>query len=192
MRVHVNANAGDGQMKSGMQRGIIGAAMMALALLAAPAVFAQESADRVAANTDWSVFNPSADPALCFMASAPKETVNTRDGKKVDAKRGSIVLYVTYRKGGDQGVVSFAGGYPFADKSTVKLTIDGKSFEMFTDGEHAWSNSPAEDAQIIGLMKAGKDAVAEGRSGRGTKTRDSFSLLGFSASLSEAQKRCGN
>ncbi len=59
---------------------------------------AQESANRVAANTDWSVFVED-NPTGCWSVSAPKETVNTRDGRAVAAKRGNIRLFVSYHPG---------------------------------------------------------------------------------------------
>ena len=40
-------------------------------------------------------------------------------------------------------------------------------------------------------MKRGANAVLSGRSGRGTNTQDTFSLLGFTAAVEDAAKRCG-
>jgi len=39
-------------------------------------------------------------------------------------------------------------------------------------------------------MKAGSSAIVTGRSARGTVTKDTFSLLGFTAALEEAATRC--
>ena len=39
-------------------------------------------------------------------------------------------------------------------------------------------------------MKRGADAVLTARSSRGTITKDTFSLLGFTAAVEDAQKRC--
>ena len=39
-------------------------------------------------------------------------------------------------------------------------------------------------------MKRGKEAVLTARSARGTQTKDTFSLLGFTAALDDARKRC--
>ncbi len=39
-------------------------------------------------------------------------------------------------------------------------------------------------------MQRGVDAVLTARSQRGTQTRDTFSLLGFSAAMDEAAARC--
>jgi len=40
-------------------------------------------------------------------------------------------------------------------------------------------------------MKRGATAVVTGISKRGTITKDTFSLLGFTAALEDVEKRCG-
>ena len=148
------------------------------------------STNRVAAKTDWSVF-VEGDPKECWSVSAPKDTVNTRDGRVVAVRRSDILLFVFYRPGaGVTGQVTFTGGYPFAQGSTVNLDISGTEFEMFTKGEWAWPATKADDAKIITAMKRGAQAVLTARSGRGTQTKDNFSLLGFTAAIEDAEKRC--
>lgn len=170
-----------------MRWGAIGGAM----ILAASAGLAQESTNRVAAKTDWSVFVED-DPTECWAVSAPKETVNTKDGRVVAVRRGDILLFVSFRPGsGVAGEVSFTGGYPFAEGSTVKLEIGETSFDLFTEGEWAWPASKADDGKILTAMKRGTDAVLTGVSSRGTTTKDTFSLLGFTAATDEAETRCG-
>ena len=168
-----------------------GLCLFSITFGAGMALAQEESTNRVAANTDWSVFVES-DPTECWIVSSPKETVNTRDGRVVAVRRGDILLFVSYRPGSNvEGEVSFTGGYPFAPGSTVSLKIGSASFELFTEGEFTWSASPTDDAKIITAMKRGSDAVLTARSARGTQTKDSFSLLGFTASIEEAEKRCG-
>ena len=172
-------------MISNLARGLCIAAFA----VAASASVAQESTNRVAANTDWSVFVEN-DPKECWSVSKPKETVNSRGGRVVAVRRGDILLFVSYRPGSDvSGEVSFTGGYPFAPDSTVALTISGQTFQLFTDGEWAWA-SPEDDPKIIAAMKKGADAVAVANSSRGTRTEDKFSLLGFTAAVEDAAKRC--
>jgi len=155
-----------------------------------PAFAQEQSTNRVAAKTDWSVFVEN-DPKECWSVSAPKETVNTRDGRVVAVRRGDILLFVFYRPAaGVSGQVTFTGGYPFANGSTVNLTIGDSQFELFTEGEWAWPASAADDAKIIAAMKRGSDAVLTARSGRGTVTKDTFSLLGFTAAVEDAETRC--
>jgi hypothetical protein len=166
---------------------VIGAAL--LAALALPAA-AQESANRVNTETDWSVFVED-NPTQCWVVSAPKSIRNTRDGQEVAARRGDIRLFVSYWPGEDRnGEVSVTGGYPYADGSTVTVEIGTDQFELTTDGELAWASSPAEDQRIVDAMKRGAQAVVIGRSGRGTGTEDTFSLLGFTAAVSDAETRC--
>ena len=168
--------------------GVVGA----LALLAPAGAMAQEeqSTNRVAAETDWSVFVED-DPTECWAVSQPKETVNTRDGRVVAVRRGEILLFTFFRPGaGIEGQVTFTGGYPFAEGSTVNVNIGGTEFELYTDGEWAWPATPEDDRRIIAAMKAGADAVLTARSTRGTTTKDTFSLMGYTAALEEAQRRC--
>lgn len=151
---------------------------------------AQESSNQVASNTDWAVFTESS-PKECWAVSAPKETVNTKDGNPVSVRRGEILLMVFYRPGASvKGQVAFTGGYPFASGSAATLDISGNKFELFTEGEWAWPATPADDAKIVAAMKRGADATVIARSGRGTQTSDKFSLLGFTAAEEAAAKRC--
>jgi len=172
------------------------ASWMTRALLVATVAFgsasvavAQESTNRVAVTTDWSVFVEES-PKECWGVSVPKETVNTRDGQPVQVRRGEIMLFVTFRPG-TPGEISFAGGYPFAGGSTVKLDIDGTGYDLITDGEWAWPGTRDDDAAILGALKKGTTAVLSAKSGKGTNTKDTFSLRGFTAAVDEAQKRCG-
>ncbi len=176
-------------MTSRMMRAA-GAAMLTVAL--APGAIAQVSTNRVAAETAWSVF-VDGDPKECWGVSAPTETVNTRDGQAVSVRRGDILLFVTYRPGAAEGEVTFTGGYPFKPNSVVKMDIGGTNFDLVTHGdapEWAWSGSPDDDAKIVAALKAGSSVVLRAESSRGTKTQDTFSLIGISAALDEAAKRC--
>jgi hypothetical protein len=165
----------------------IAAITLAGAAAQAP-VSAQESTNRVATMTDWSVFAEES-PKECWGVSKPKETVNTRDGQPVSARRGEIRLFVTFRPG-KPGEISFAGGYPFAAGSTVEVSVDGTAYQLFTDGEWAWPGSAEDDAKLLAAMKAGKTATLTARSAKDTQTQDTFSLRGFTAAMEDAGKRC--
>lgn len=163
------------------------AAISALALSASVAV-AQDSTNLVVTLTDWNVFVEE-NPKECWGVSKPKETVNTRDGQPVSVRRGDIFFFVTF-KPGEPPVPSFTGGYPFAADSTVEIVIDGKTFQLFPDGEWAWPGTPENDAELLEAMKQGTTAVLSGRSGKGTQTVDTFSLRGFTAAMEDAAGRC--
>jgi len=162
----------------------------ALIAMMATGAMAQQSTNRVAAKTDWSVFVEDS-PTECWAVSSPKETVNTKDGRVVAVRRSEILLFVSFRPGsGIKSELSFTGGYPFAKGSTVTAQIGDTTYELFTSGENAWPASTAEDAKIIAAMKRGSTVLLTGRSSRGTVTKDKFSLLGFTAAVEEAAKRC--
>lgn len=149
---------------------------------------AQESNNVVATEGDWTVF-AAENPKECWAVSPPKSVVNSKDGKQVEVTRGDIRLYVAYRPG-QNGEVSFTGGYPFAPDSTVQVDIGGQKFNLFTENESAWTGSPSEDQKLIGALRAGSSAVITARSSRGTTTRDTFSLSGITAATNTAQARC--
>lgn len=176
-------------MTSWMTRAASAAMISVMAMGAGSAGFAQESTNRVATMTDWSVFAEKS-PKECWGVSSPKETVNTKGGQPVSVRRGDILLFVTFRPGA-AGEISFSGGYPFAGGSTVNIKIDGNSFDMFSDGEWAWPGTAGDDAAILAALKKGSTAVLTARSAKGTQTQDTFSLRGFTAAMTEAAKQCG-
>lgn len=169
---------------------------LAAFLLMANTGLAQDTTEnRVSRDTDWQVFEEDndANPKRCWAVTAPTETVNTRNGNVVSVNRSDILLMVFYQPDADiQGQVTFTGGYPFAENSKASLEIGSETFDLTTDGEWAWPTSPEVDARIVDAMKRGVNAVITARSARGTVTKDTFSLLGFTNQVGEAEKRCAS
>jgi hypothetical protein len=163
-----------------------------IALLSAGPVLAQ-SAERVAAHTDWSVFVAS-DPKECYIVSPPTRSVARRDGDPVEVQRGDIRLFVAFRPGENvSNEVSFTGGYPFREGSTVSLTVGSNSFTLGPgsgeSGEWAWTD-PSDDSRVVAALRGGAEATVVGTSSRGTTTEDTFSLMGFTAAVEDAEARC--
>ena len=168
------------------------AAVAALGLITVPPALAQS--ERVAQHTDWSVFTPS-DPRECYIVSPPTASVARRDGEVVQVDRGDIRLFVTFRPEDDVvGEVSFTSGYPFQEGSTVRVEVGGETFDLQTGigegGEWAWTAGPEEDQRLVAAFRRGSDAVVTGTSSRGSTTEDTFSLIGFTAALGDAETRC--
>lgn len=153
-------------------------------------LFAQTSTNVVDSKSDWSVFVEN-EPLRCWIVSKPTKTVNTRGGNPVVVNRSDIRFFVTYLpKSGIRGEISFTGGYPFKPDTPVVLTVGSSSYNMYPDGEYAWPESVAVDGKIKSSLQRGAEAVVDAQSARGTKTKDTFSLIGFTAALAEAEKRC--
>jgi invasion protein IalB len=150
-----------------------------------------QSAERVAAHNDWSVFVASS-PKECYIVSQPTSSVARRGGSVVEVQRGDIRLFVAFRP--DDSVtneVSFSAGYPLAD--TVGMTIGADTFQLVPgegDGNQwAWT-APADDSRAVAAMRRGVTASIKGTSTRGTDTEDTFSLSGFTAAVEDAAARC--
>lgn len=165
-----------------------GTSAIAVLIAGLGTAWAQESTNVVATEGDWTVFAAD-NPRECWAVSPPKSSVNTRDGQPAEVSRGDIRLYVAYRPG-QNGELSFTGGYPFAPDSTVEVDVGGQKFSLFTEGESAWTGSPADDERLIAALRAGANVVITGRSSRGTTTRDTFSLMGLTAATNAARARC--
>ncbi|WP_134726428.1 invasion associated locus B family protein [Paracoccus luteus] len=165
----------------------LGIAAATLAALASPALAAEPKV--LGSEGDWTAFGGDA-PKECWAVSPPKSTRNTdAEGNPREVTRSDIRLYIAYRPG-QNGEVSFQGGYPFAPDSTVEVDVGGTKFKLFTEGESAWTGSPDEDAKLIGALRAGSNAVVTGRSSRGTRTADTFSLAGITAMTNTARETC--
>ena len=174
-----------------MQSGIFQGLAVIAAVMGADALMAQESTNRVAEHRDWSVFQEEIPTKHCWSVSRPKESEHKRNGRLVEVQRGDILLHISFiPEKNVNGQVSFVSGYPFREGWVVKMSIDGKEFELFTLGEMAWPNSDEDDRKLVEALKLGKEAVVVGLSSRGTTTTDTFSLLGVTAAIEDARERC--
>jgi len=170
-------------------KNILISATLASAICAVTPAVAQQ---RVGAHEDWAVYTADS-PKECWLVSNAAKVENTRGGKPaLNVNRGDILLYVTYLPAQKiVGEVSFGGGYPFKSGQAIKLEIGTATYDMLADGEYAWSASPEIDTKIRVSMTKGANAVVRAESSRGTKTKDTFSLKGFTAALKDVKSRCG-
>lgn len=140
----------------------------------------------IAKNSDWEARSyQDAKGKVCYAVSAPKQMAPS------DRNHGEVFFFVSTRPG--QGVSnepSLIVGYPFQDSSQVSVDVDGKSFAMFTKGDGAWMENPAEEARLVGAMKAGRSMKVSGTSSRGTNTSYTYSLSGITATLNAVAGAC--
>ena len=147
---------------------------------------------RVDVQKAWSVFEATSNGSkVCWIVSTPEKWTASRGGQEVKVNRGDIFLMVAVRPNDKvRNEVSYLSGYPFKGGSNVEVSIGSKNFTMFTDGENAWAPSGADDDRITAAFRAGSKALVKGTSSRGTVTRDTFSLSGFTAAIKSAASRC--
>ncbi len=86
--------------------------------------------------------------------------------------------------------VSFWAGYDFKEESRVEVAIDGRKFEVVPIEEIAWAPDAESDRKLVEAMKAGNTMVVQGTSQRGTDTKDTYSLSGFTKAYNTISEAC--
>ena len=136
---------------------------------------------------DWTAYHyRDGKGSVCYMVSKPKKD----EGKY--KKRGDIYVIITHRpaeKSFDE--VSFIAGYTFKSGAPMTIKIGNKTFKnTFTEGDKAWMVSNAEDKNLIAEMKRGSRMIVDGVSSRGTATKDTYSLKGFTSAYNTITAKC--
>lgn len=124
---------------------------------------------------------------VCMMWSSPRKAEGNY------TQRGEILAFVTHRPAeGRAGIVGFKMGYPFASGEQLKVSIDGGApVSVPAGGDIAQHDSPDVNRRLVKGMREGGTMVATGRSRRGTKTVDTYSLAGFTAAYRAISEACG-
>src|SRR5690606_3030260 len=78
-------------------------------------------------------------------------------------------------------------GYSLRANSKVNVSVDGKSFVLFTKDKAAWVENAAEEPALVAAMKGGTTMTVKATSSRGTNTSYSYSLSGISAALKQIE-----
>ena len=149
--------------------------------------FSDDSFYEIGNYGDWNAFYwDMKEGKVCAIVSLPlKEEGNY-------TKRGKVYSQVS--KNAEQtgeGVVSFQAGYTFKNKSDIKVNIDKKNKLILQPvGRVGWTLTTEEDVKLIKFMKLGNEMIVEGVSSRGTNTKDTYSLKGFSAAYKAMSKVC--
>lgn len=159
-----------------------------LALCAAPATHAANPTPTLLGSyRAWDAFTvESGKGKVCYIVSAPT------DSSPNNVNRGDIYLLVSHRPAEKvRDEVNVITGYTYEPNSSVRATVDGKSFDLFTQGENAWLEKPADETRMVEAMRAGSTLTVVGKSNRGTTTTDRYSLMGFTAAHNAISKACG-
>lgn len=162
------------------------AALALIAAVGATAPAAAQEQTRLGAFKFWSAFTADApDGKVCWAATAPVSTDYSGDS------RGDVFLMVSmWPSRGIDNEISIISGYPFDEKRTAQAKIGSDNYSFFTSSDGAWLETRREEAQMVKSMKAGAKASVTGYSQGGSRSNDSFSLLGFTAAYNAAKKAC--
>lgn len=136
--------------------------------------------------SDWVAYTyKSKNGPVCYIVSQPKKSAPN------GVSRDPIFFLVTHRPGEKvKNEVNTIIGYPFKKDSTATVQIGSESFDLFTSGDGAWSDSSSRDGAIVAAMKTGQSMSVKGTSWRGTTTTDQYSLAGVSAAMEKIDATC--
>ena len=132
----------------------------------APARAAAQTPKFVSTHRDWTLYEVDGDKGrVCYVASEPtKQEGNYK-------KRGNPAVLVARLPGEPPTEqVSVQPGYTFKKGSEVELAVGKQKFTLFTQGEHAWARTDADDKSLIGAMRKGDSMVIKGTSSRDTNS----------------------
>lgn len=156
---------------------ILTATSLVLLAVASPALAQQ--ATKIGQHNAWGTYSYKAQAGkVCYVLTVPT------DKQPPTLDHGDMFFFVSQRPGQQVSYEpQFIAGYNFQQNSKAVVTIDNKSFSMFTRGKSAWVENAAEEPVLISAMKTGKEMKVTAKSGRGNPTSYTFSLKGISAAL---------
>jgi len=166
----------------------IAALCLAATLCALPIVPANaQSIERLGDFSDWSAFKyEEGGSVVCFMASEPTKAEGNY------SVRGKIHAMVTHRPGEKRtDEVSIQAGYDYKEASLVDVEVGPTKVRLFTEGSSAWTVDKDTDKKLVQAMIKGNTMVVQGTSSRGTNTKDTYSLSGFTRAYQAINQACG-
>ncbi|MDC0226613.1 hypothetical protein OAK12_00715 [Alphaproteobacteria bacterium] len=122
------------------------------------------------------------DPDYCYIGSSPIK-IDIPEGKKRD---DTYILVYRINKS-KNSIVTITSGYPFKKNNDVLVKIDKTNFNFYSEDDTAWTN---DDEKVIYAMKKGIDLTIAGESSRGTKTKDYYTLKGFTLAYNKLINDC--
>ena len=129
----------------------------------------------------WNFFK---EKDYCFIISLPLQ----EEGDYDPSNRGDTYIMVYRINNNPEPTLQINAGYNYDKDKSILIDIDNIEYELFSEGDDsAWSN---EEEKIIIAMKKGSTLILKGTSTRGTLTRDTYTLKGFTASYKKLLKGC--
>ena len=122
---------------------------------------------------------------ICFVYGEPAKKLGQYK------KRGAVFVQISHRpRANVVNEVGFTAGYVYKKDSDAAVEIDGKKFTLFTHKDGAWARNAESDTTLVQAMMKGRRMIIRGMSTRGTKTVDTYSLIGFTRAHQAIGKAC--
>ncbi|MCB1885644.1 MAG: hypothetical protein KDG89_16900 [Geminicoccaceae bacterium] len=159
--------------------------LLGLVMVTAPAWAA--SPQFLGTYRDWNLqtYDDGDSGKVCYISSEP-----TKEDGDYTRRGPAAVLVAKLPMDAPNEQVSVQPGYAFKQGSSVDVDVDGRKFELFTRGEHAWTLTSDDDKDLIEAMKRGSRMTVRGTSTKDTFSLDTYSLLGFTAAYQKMRDAC--
>jgi hypothetical protein len=154
--------------------------MIAAAALSALGTAAMaQGANKIGQYNAWGAYTyQGGSGKVCYVLSVPT------DKQPTSLDHGNIFFSVSQMPGKNvKFEPQFISSYDFKDNSKVTVSVDSKSYQMFTRGKLAWLENAALEPELVAAMKAGSAMSIKAVSKRGNPTSYGFSLSGVTAAL---------
>ena len=140
----------------------------------------------VNAYDSWTLYSHKGSPAnICFVTSQPKET------KPANVRRDRAYFYVSSWNGdGIRNQISVLMGYDMPDESDVEIRIGSRRFKLFSKADKAFVSSATDEQQLITAMKRGSFMTVTASMKDGTRTSDTYSLIGVTQAINSLGNGC--
>lgn len=151
-------------------------------------VFSQSAqsakAEVIGVYRDWIVGTYQQDgKKVCNMWSEPKLSLHE------NRPRGDVNAHVTHFPDASSPQISIRMGYPIGIKQ-VKVSVGKEKFNFEPVGDVAYAKE-TDVKRMIKAFRRGSMMLVNSRSTKGTNTKDTFSLSGFTKANDQINKICG-
>ena len=136
---------------------------------------------------DWSAYiYKEGKNSVCYMASTPQKS----EGKYT--RRGDVYLIITHRPADKSfDVVNFVAGYAYKNDAKVIVKIGKDTIsDFFVENDKAWTMNANVDKKLVEAMKKGERLIIDGTSTKGSTTKDTYCLRGFSSAYRAISTKC--
>jgi hypothetical protein len=197
----------------------LGALLIALALAAPTASFAQDDDTPAPVKKAQPKRHGKVDPAADAADPAPGEAkpmlvgtygdwgaymtqvgkgrvcyalAKPKDREPSNLHRDPAYVFISTRPAeGVHNEISVIMGFPLKEGAIEGgADIDGTKFDLIAKGENAWVKNAAEEPQVIDVMRKGSKLIVTAPSKRGKVTTDTYLLDGLALALDKVTKSC--
>ncbi len=135
--------------------------------------------DSLGVYDQWAAFRDAERPR-CYAIAKPNGSAASQ----------SFASVATWPKRGIRGQVYIRLASAIAPKTTIRLVIGDRRFDLAASGRNAWAADKAMDAAIIALMRLNSRMTVSAIAENGRRINDRYSLDGVATAMDAAIVGC--